>query len=69
MEIYIEEYEQDPEVQKQLDESRISNLNPEEIKVFDPAMGSGHILVYAFDVLYEIYLSAGYSERRYLPLY
>jgi hypothetical protein len=51
------------EVQKQLDELKNPNLNPEDIKVLDPAMGSGHILVYAFDVLYEIYLSAGYSER------
>lgn len=59
---YLEEAEQEPEVQKQLEEIR-NNLNPEEIKVLDPAMGSGHILVYAFDVLYEIYLSAGYSER------
>ena len=31
--------------------------------VTEPAMGSGHILVYAFDVLYQIYISAGYSER------
>ena len=60
---YLEEAEQDPEVQKQLDALKDPNLNPEDIKVLDPAMGSGHILVYAFDVLYEIYLSAGYSER------
>lgn len=60
---YLEEAEQEPEVQKQLDELKNPNLNPEDIKVLDPAMGSGHILVYAFDVLYEIYLSAGYSER------
>jgi type II restriction/modification system DNA methylase subunit YeeA len=57
---YIEETGQE---KRQLDGLRISDLNPEEIKVFDPAMGSGHILVYAFDILYEIYLSAGYSER------
>ncbi len=62
-EYYLEEAEQEPEVQKQLDELKDPNLNPENIKVLDPAMGSGHILVYAFDVLYEIYLSAGYSER------
>ncbi|MGI6450842.1 MAG: BREX-1 system adenine-specific DNA-methyltransferase PglX [Desulfitobacteriia bacterium] len=62
-EYYLEEAEQDPEVQKQLDALKDPNLNPEGIKVLDPAMGSGHILVYAFDVLYEIYLSAGYSER------
>jgi hypothetical protein len=60
---YLEEAEQEPEVQKQLDALKDPNLNPEDIKVLDPAMGSGHILVYAFDVLYDIYLSAGYSER------
>ncbi|HFP8359522.1 TPA: N-6 DNA methylase, partial [Enterococcus faecium] len=40
-----------------------SNLKPEELKIIDNAMGSGHILVYAFDVLMEIYLTLGYSER------
>ncbi|MBZ4688749.1 MAG: restriction endonuclease, partial [Clostridiales bacterium] len=60
---YLGEAEQEPEVQKQLEEIRNKDINPEEIKVLDPAMGSGHILVYAFDVLYDIYLSAGYSER------
>lgn len=60
---YLEEAEQEPEVQKQLEEIRNPDLSPEDIKVLDPAMGSGHILVYAFDVLYDIYLSAGYSER------
>ncbi|KQY85279.1 restriction endonuclease [Paenibacillus sp. Root52] len=38
-------------------------LNVEDIKCFDPAMGSGHILVYMFDVLYEIYIKCGYMER------
>lgn len=38
------------------------DLKPEDIKVLDPGMGSGHILVYAFDMLYEIYKSAGYDE-------
>lgn len=38
-------------------------LNVEEIKCLDPAMGSGHILVYMFDVLYEIYSKCGYMER------
>lgn len=41
----------------------VSNLKPEELKFIDNAMGSGHILVYAFDVLMEIYLTLGYSER------
>ncbi|MBA5851813.1 BREX-1 system adenine-specific DNA-methyltransferase PglX [Clostridium sp. cel8] len=60
---YLEEAEQEPEVQEKLDELKDPNLNPEDIKVLDPACGSGHILVYAFDVLYDIYLKANYSER------
>ncbi len=40
-----------------------SKLSPEEIKIIDPACGSGHMLVYAFDVLYDIYVSCGYPER------
>ncbi len=39
-----------------------NGLRPEDIKFIDPAMGSGHILVYAFDVLYDIYLSQGYKK-------
>lgn len=38
-------------------------ISPEELTFFDPCMGSGHILVYAFDVLMEIYKERGYSER------
>ena len=60
---YLEEAEQEPEVREQLDELKDPKLNPEDIKVLDPSMGSGHILVYAFDVLYDIYLKANYSER------
>lgn len=62
---YLEEAQQEPEVQKQLQVSIEENkkLKPENIKFIDPAMGSGHILVYAFDVLYDVYKSAGYSER------
>lgn len=60
---YLEEVEQEPEVQKKLDELKNPYLNPEEIRVLDPACGSGHILVYAFDVLYDIYLKTNYSER------
>ncbi|UWG97286.1 BREX-1 system adenine-specific DNA-methyltransferase PglX [Dehalobacter sp. DCM] len=36
---------------------------PEDLTIFDPCMGSGHILVYAFDVLMEIYKECGYTER------
>ena len=62
---YLEEAEQEPEVQTQLVEIRAeyARLNPEDIKIIDPCMGSGHILVYAFDVLMQIYESAGYGQR------
>src|SRR5699024_6236498 len=40
-----------------------SSLKVEDIKVLDPAMGSGHILVYAFDLLYEIYIENGYTRN------
>ncbi|SHF06696.1 BREX-1 system adenine-specific DNA-methyltransferase PglX [Clostridium fallax] len=62
---YLEEAEQEPEVDEELKKIREEHakLKPEDIKVLDPCMGSGHILVYAFDVLYEIYKTAGYSER------
>ena len=38
-------------------------MRPEDMTFFDPCMGSGHILVYAFDVLMEIYKESGFSER------
>ena len=38
-------------------------IKPEDVKFLDPCMGSGHILVYAFDVLMEIYKESGYTER------
>lgn len=62
---YLEEAEQTPEVQAQLAEIREGRkqLTPEQICFIDPCMGSGHILVYAFDVLMQIYLSCGYTER------
>ena len=62
---YMKEAQQEPEVQAKLAEIRkeYAALNPEDIKLIDPCMGSGHILVYAFDVLLQIYESAGYSER------
>ena len=62
---YLEEAEQEESVRTQLDEIRkeYRALNPEQIKFIDPCMGSGHILIYAFDVLMQIYMSCGYSER------
>ncbi len=67
---YIQPAEQTPEVQAQLDaliQTRIredgETLNPETITVLDPACGSGHILVVAYDVLKAIYLERGYQPR------
>ena len=62
---YLDEAEQEPEVQAQLDKihAEYATLKPQEIKVIDPCMGSGHILVYAFDVLIQIYKKYGVSER------
>lgn len=45
------------------DEKNLHKLSPESIKVFDPCMGSGHILVYSFEILMKIYDSCGYSQR------
>jgi hypothetical protein len=62
---YLDEAEQEPEVEAQLAKLReeYKTIKPEEIKVIDPCMGSGHILVYAFDVLMQIYTSAGWDQR------
>ncbi|MBQ9134970.1 MAG: BREX-1 system adenine-specific DNA-methyltransferase PglX [Lachnospiraceae bacterium] len=62
---YLDEAEQEADVAEQLRTIReeYKNIKPEEIKVIDPCMGSGHILVYAFDVLMQIYESYGYSQR------
>lgn len=67
---YIEPAEQTPEVQAQLDaliQARMAedggSLNPETITVLDPACGSGHILVEAYEVLKAIYLERGYQPR------
>ncbi|MGX1983229.1 Eco57I restriction-modification methylase [Thermolongibacillus altinsuensis] len=63
MKYYVEPAEQEPEVQAKLEELRNPNLSPEDITVLDPACGSGHILVYAFDLLYKIYEERGYPAR------
>lgn len=62
---YLDEAKQEPEVEAQLAKLReeYKTIKPEEIKVIDPCMGSGHILVYAFDVLMQIYTSAGWDQR------
>ncbi len=62
---YLEEAEQEPEVQAQLAEIRkeYAALKPDQLKLIDPCSGSGHILAYQFDVLMKIYESYGYTAR------
>lgn len=62
---YLEEAQQEKEVEEKLKKIREehSKLKPEEIKVLEPCMGSGHILVYAFDVLMDIYRDCGWSDK------
>ena len=62
---YLEEAQQELQVQAQLSEIRkqYADLTPEQIKVIDPCCGSGHILAYLFDVLMQIYENYGYTPR------
>lgn len=62
---YLDEAPQEPQVAQQLADLRkgYAALTPEDIKCIDPCMGSGHILAYLFDVLMQIYRSAGYGDR------
>ena len=62
---YLDEAEQETDVQAQLDEicEEYKALKPEEIKCIDPCSGSGHILAYMFDVLMQVYEAYGYTSR------
>jgi hypothetical protein len=63
MEFYIEPAEQTPEVQEQLKAITPTSLNPEELTLLDPACGSGHILVEAYDLFKAIYQERGYRAK------
>ena len=63
MEYYIEPAEQTDEVNAQLAAITPSQLNPEELTLIDPASGSGHILVEAYELFKAIYLERGYRQR------
>ena len=63
MEYYIEPARQEPDVQKELDATTPKEIDPETLTFLDPACGSGHILVEAYDILKEIYLERGYRTR------
>ena len=62
---YLDEAQQEEAVQAELAKLKeeYAKLRPEDIKVIDPCMGSGHILVYAFDVLMQIYTQVGYTDK------
>ncbi|WP_462406687.1 BREX-1 system adenine-specific DNA-methyltransferase PglX [Gracilibacillus sp. Marseille-QA3620] len=62
-EFYLENSNPEPDFEEKLAPYINKELKVEDIKCFDPAMGSGHILVYMFDVLYEIYSKCGYIDR------
>lgn len=63
MKYYVDDAKQEADVQKKLDEIKYQNVNPEEIKIIEPCCGSGHILVYVFDLLYKMYEEKGYQPR------
>ena len=63
-EYYMEDADQPIDVETNLSvENENLNKDIQELKVLDPSMGSGHILVYAFDLLMDIYQSEGYSKN------
>lgn len=63
MEYYVTPAEQSDDVIEQLKAITPTSIDPEEIKVLDPACGSGHILVEVYEILREIYLERGYRLR------
>jgi len=63
MKYYVDEAKQDPDVEEKLKTIRYQNVNPEEIKIIEPCSGSGHILVYCFDLLLQMYQEKGYNKK------
>lgn len=63
MKYYVDEAKQEPEVEEQLKAIRYKNVNPEEIRIVEPCSGSGHILVYCFDLLFKMYQERGYTKK------
>ena len=63
MKYYIADPEQPEDVQCKIDAIKYRNVNPEDIRIIEPCCGSGHILVYVFDLLYKMYEEKGYQKR------
>lgn len=60
MKYYVDDAKQEENVQKQLDSIKYKNVDLEKIKIIEPCCGSGHILVYIFDLLFKMYSEIGY---------
>ncbi len=63
MEYYMEPAAQIPEVNEQVKQITPTSLNPEDLTLIDPACGSGHILVEAYDLFKAIYEERGYRSK------
>lgn len=63
MKYYVEDAEQTEDVKKKIDEIKYKNVNPEDIKIIEPCCGSGHILVYIFELLFKMYKEKSYNEK------
>ena len=63
MKYYVKDAEQSEDIQKKLEEIRYKNVNPEDLRIIEPCCGSGHILVYVFDLLFKMYEEKGYMKR------
>lgn len=63
MKYYVEDAEQTEDVKKKLEEIKYKNVNPEDIKIIEPCCGSGHILVYIFELLFKMYKEKSYNEK------
>lgn len=63
MKYYVNDPEQPDDVKRKIDAIKYRAVNPEGIKIIEPCCGSGHILVYVFDLLYKMYEEKGYQKR------
>ena len=63
MKYYVDDAKQEEHIKQKIEEIKYKNVEPEQIKIIEPCCGSGHILVYCFDLLYQMYLEKGYSPK------
>ena len=63
MKYYVDDAKQEEHIKQKIEEIKYKNVEPDQIKIIEPCCGSGHILVYCFDLLYQMYLEKGYSPK------